>query len=259
MRKLIVALIVLVALLAVVDRVVVSAAEGVVARRVQVAAELEREPTVEIRGFPFLTQAVAGEYDRVDISLDSLKRDDMRLQDLAVRLEQVHAPLGQMLSRDGSITVRADSAQARALVPYEVIEQRMPAGADVQPQGDQLRLSGDVSLLGQQLPASALVEPSVADGQLVFEAEEVRAGGRTVTDRLADAFSFTVDVGELPFGLRVDGAEAAEGGLRVTASGTDILLTRAAVANGKAFTAYPRAGTRLGVLPESPRDGDSYG
>lgn len=252
MRKLIVALVVLVALLAVVDRVVVSAAEGVVARRVQVAAELEQQPTVDIRGFPFLTQAVGGEYDRLDISLDSLERDGMRVQDLSVRLEQVHAPLARMLSRDGSITVRADSARARVLVPYEVIEQRIPIDAEVQRQGERLQLSGEVSVLGQQLPAKALVEPSVADGQLVFEAAEVRAGGRTMTDRMADAFSFTVDVGELPFGLQVDGARAAADGLRVTARGADILLTGSGTASGRALAPHPSEAWARRV-PRDPR------
>lgn len=248
MRKLIVALVVLLALLAVADRVLVSAAEGVVARRVQVAAGLEREPTVEIRGFPFLTQAVAGEYDRVDISLGAMERDDMRLRDLTVRLKQVHAPLGRMLSRDGSASVRSESARASVLVPYGMIEQRMPVDADVQREGERLRLSGEVSVLGQQLPASAIVEPSVANGQLVFEAAEVQAGGRAVSDRLADTFSFTVDVGELPFGLRIDGARAADGGLRVTARGADVLLSGAAAAAGE-----PSAGGSHGdSLPDAP-------
>lgn len=225
MKKLVIALVVLAALLVAADRILVSAAEGVVARRVQVAADLERQPTVQIRGFPFLTQAVRGVYRRVEISLTALGRGDTRLEDLRVRLRDVHAPLAQMLNRDGSVTVRAESARATAVVPFAVLERRIPGDIEVNPQGDRLRLTGEVTIAGRSVPASAVVEPSVSEGRLVFTATAVTAAGATVTDRLGERFSFTVEVGQLPFGLHLTGVRVTGGGVRVIAAGTDLLLT----------------------------------
>lgn len=225
MRKLVIALVVLAALFVAADRVLVSAAESVVARRVQVAAELETEPTVQIRGFPFLTQAVRGNYRQIDISLTALERGDVRLENLVAHLDDVDAPLSQMLRQDGSATVRADSAKAAAVVPYEVIEERLPRGIQAEPRGDRLRLRGEIDVLGQTQPVTAVVGVEASQGTLAFDAMRVRVGGRAVPGSLAERFSFEVEVGELPFGLRITGAEATGEGVRVTAVGQDVLLT----------------------------------
>ena len=225
MRKLIIALVVLAALFVAVDRVVVSAAENVVARRVQVAADLEQEPQVEIRGFPFLTQAVRGLYRRVDISLDGLQRGDARLESLVVHLKDVHAPLAQMLNRDDSIRVRAESAKASAVVPYHVIEQRIPGEAQVKARGERLRLTTAVTRFGQEFAAEVVLQPSISDGNLVFSAQRIQVEGVGVTDELAERFDFTVEIGRLPFGLHLTGVEARPGGVRLAAVGKDVLLT----------------------------------
>lgn len=225
MRKLIVALLVLAALFVAADRVLASAAEGVVARRAQVAADLEPQPEVQIRGFPFLTQAVRGEYNRIDVSLTALERGDARLKDLVVHLRDVRAPLGQMLRQGGSITVRADSARAAAIVPYQVIEKQLPAGVQAEPNGDRLRLSGNVTVLGQQRSASALVDVSATEAGLAFDPARVQVEGRTVPNALGGRLSFDVQVGDLPFGLRITGVTVRENGLRLTAAGKDLLLT----------------------------------
>ena len=57
-KGLLVVLLLLVALAVVADRAVEQVAEGVVAR--QLAAELGTTPSVEVGGFPFLTQAIGG-------------------------------------------------------------------------------------------------------------------------------------------------------------------------------------------------------
>ena len=58
MKKLLVALLVLLALLVGADRVAEQVAEGRIAD--QLRADLSSAPQVEIGGFPFLTQALAG-------------------------------------------------------------------------------------------------------------------------------------------------------------------------------------------------------
>lgn len=248
MRKLLVALVVLAGLLVALDRVLVVAAENVVARRIQVTAGLDEEPTVEIRGFPFLTQAIGGVYRHVAVSLSSVERGDVRLEDLVVHLRDVHAPLGQMLRSEGSVSVRAESATASATVPYAVIEARVPGDVQVTPEGDRLRLASSGSFLGRGLSGAALVEVSAEAGELVFDATEIRVEGRTVTSQLADEFSFTIEVGELPFGLRIAGVRVTRNGLRVVASAENVRLTEPAAAEAN-VTPPPPALTIGSVFP----------
>lgn len=225
MRKFVVGLLVLAGLLVAADRVLVSAAESVVARRAQVAADLETRPKVEIRGFPFVTQAVRGVYDRIDVSLPTVERGEIRLEHLVVRLRDVHAPLAQMLREDGSVSVRADSARARVVVPYAVLERRLPAGVNLTARGGRLRLVGEVRVLGVRRDASALVDVHRAGTGFVFEATRVRVGGTPAPALLSDRLSFSIDVGELPFGLKMTRVEETRKGVAIAAVASDILLS----------------------------------
>lgn len=225
MRKLVIALIVLAGLFVAVDRILVAAAENVVAGRVQLAADLEEEPAVQVSGFPFLTQAVRGVYRRVEIRMPGLTAEGQRLSDLTVRLQGVHAPLGQMLGSESAITVRADSATASVVVPYALVEAQVPDGMEVRRAGDRLRISGRFSLLGREVTGNAVVAVRVREDRLVFRAQRVEAAGQTISGQAAERFNFSVDMGQLPFGLRVTGVDVVAGGMRVRATGTDLLLS----------------------------------
>lgn len=227
MRKLIITLIVLAALFVAADRVLVSAAEEVVARRAQVAADLNQEPKADIHGFPFLTQAVRGVYGQVDVSLPVVERDDLRVKNLVVHLHDVHAPLGPMLSRDSSATVRAESATASAVIPYEALSSHLPDGIRAHPAADGFRLTGTITRLGQKVSAHVTMNVSLRQGELVFSPSDVKVEGLPVTDALTRLFDFTVDVGSLPYGLRLTGVEATKNGIRLHAKRKDLVLRRA--------------------------------
>lgn len=226
MRRLFVALIVLVALFVIVDRVALAGAEREMGKRLQSAADLEERPDVDVHGFPFLTQVVSGYYDQVDVTVPHVAREGVRLDDLVVRLGGVRAPLREMLSGSGTDTVRAGSAGASAVVPYATVEREAPQGLQIQPRGDELRLAGDVTVLGQQLPASAQVKVSVRGDDLAFEPSNVEVDGRSVNGALSRRLAFTVPVGRLPLGLRLTGVHVTKDGLQITASGNDLTFTR---------------------------------
>jgi hypothetical protein len=79
-KALLVTLVVLLGLLVVADRVAVNVAEDRVAQQVQSSGRLAGPPTVDIGGFPFLTQAVAGDYSDVRLQLSA---DDLAQPGLA--------------------------------------------------------------------------------------------------------------------------------------------------------------------------------
>ena len=111
MRKLVVSLLTLVALLVVVDRVGLWAAQHDVAKRLQADAHLAATPKVEIHGFPFLTQLVGGDYHSVDISMSGLDSNGLRVDRLTVHLHSAHVSIGDVLSQDRS-RIRVDKATA---------------------------------------------------------------------------------------------------------------------------------------------------
>ncbi|MBW3551514.1 MAG: LmeA family phospholipid-binding protein [Proteobacteria bacterium] len=82
---------------------------------VQATTALPEEPDVTVRGFPFLTQALSGRYDRVDISARDAPAGEMTLTRLDTTLRGVRVTLSQALS--GSVgEVPVDAVEARALL-----------------------------------------------------------------------------------------------------------------------------------------------
>ena len=73
MRKLLVFLILLIVLLAVLDRVAVAGVQRDLADRIAAATDVEGTPEVEITGIPFLTQALSGHYQEVRFDLGTLR------------------------------------------------------------------------------------------------------------------------------------------------------------------------------------------
>src|SRR5215469_1687382 len=141
MRKLLIALGVLVVLLIAIDRIGVVVAENQISDRLATAYGLSEKPGVSITGFPFLTQVVSGNYQQIDVTADQVQADGATLHDLNVHLTGVHATISQLLS-SGSSTVTADRAAGSALVGWATVDQRLPRGFRITPDGKNLNVSG---------------------------------------------------------------------------------------------------------------------
>jgi hypothetical protein len=115
MRKLAVSLLIVLALLAVLDRVALWAAQHDVAERLQADAHLSSAPSVEIHGYPFLTQLVGGDYDDVDVVMHGLDSGGVRIDRLTVHVQGAHVSLGEVISQDRS-RIRIDHATAHLLL-----------------------------------------------------------------------------------------------------------------------------------------------
>ena len=97
LTALVVVVAVLLGLALLADRVAVGVAEDRVATEIATRTGLPGTPDVEIAGFPFLTQAMAGRYDDVRISLtaDQLGQPEGTAVDVA--LKGVELPLSTVL------------------------------------------------------------------------------------------------------------------------------------------------------------------
>ena len=221
-------------LLVVADRVGAAVAERVLADELQRSGGFTSRPDVEVRGVPFLTQVLAGRYDRIDVVARDVDAGEVAgtpvvVSRLSTTLRGARVPLQDALS--GTVaSVPVDRVDARALLPFSVLQRRTEVGdLTVAPEGDRLRLRGSVEVLGQELTASALSRLTVEDGAVVVTAESVDVGNDFVDDlvgrTLEDRFDVRVPLTGLPYGLEVDTVAVQPDGLAVTARGTDTVVS----------------------------------
>lgn len=228
MKGLVVTLVVLLGLLLVADRAGAAVASRAVASQVQSSAGLPAEPDVAIAGFPFLTQALAGRYERVEVEAVGVPAGELTLSRLDATLTGVRVPLSEVLS--GSLAgVPVERVQARALVGYdELVRLSGERRLSLVPSGDRLRVTGSVEVLGQTLSATAVSRVEVVEGDLRVIAESYEIGDAAadelVTRALGDRFDLRIPVSGLPYGLRLTDVQIDPEGLVVRATATDVVL-----------------------------------
>nr|WP_052478056.1 DUF2993 domain-containing protein [Kibdelosporangium sp. MJ126-NF4]CEL15674.1 hypothetical protein [Kibdelosporangium sp. MJ126-NF4]CTQ93599.1 hypothetical protein [Kibdelosporangium sp. MJ126-NF4] len=114
-RPLVITLVIVLALLVGIDFGAAAVAEYQVSKRAKAAFELTDDPAVTVRGFPFLTQALGGEYDHITVDAKGVPIKDI-LKDVEVHadLRGVQAPLSDLLAgRTDSIAVKEIEGQLR--------------------------------------------------------------------------------------------------------------------------------------------------
>ena len=227
MRKLVVVLVVLAALLVVADRVTLHLAETAVAQQARQGAGLTTTPSVRVRGFPFLTQALRGRFGRIDISATDLDRGGVRVSSLKATLRDVLIPWQQALN--GSATsIEVGSLQATAVVAYADLAHRSRVmGVTITPEGDALRVTGRVTVLGQTVRVSALSSVALKRGRIAVTARSLRVLGQStpgLVNALAGALDLLVPIGALPYDLKLTSLQVTPSGLQLEArSGPTVL------------------------------------
>lgn len=233
------ALLLLVGLVAAGDVVAAAAAEREVARQLQTAAALPARPQVDVRGWPFLPQAVRGRYADIRVQAADVPTGGVPLARLDVRLTGVRAPLAAAL-RGAVRELPVERLDASALVSYDALSRASDVGSvALSAAGDLLRVSGRVSVLGVTLEASALSSVSVRGDVLVVTAQRYEVGGAAtsavVTAALRGRLDLRLRVGTLPYGLVLSGARVVPGGVALRASAEDAVLRPGIVPAAGAF------------------------
>jgi len=228
MRALLVVLLLLLGLVVLADRVGVGVAEKAVAERLADAGSLSGTPEVDIRGFPFLTQAVGGRYDDVHISLTAAELGQPEGTRADIDLRGVHVPLSGVLS--GSVSeVPVDRIDGTATLSYELLSAQLGGDTTLQPEGDGLRITKTVELLGQTIPLTATGTVTLEGNQLVIDVEEAAGAGVDLPGFLvseaSDLLDLRYDVPALPFGLQLTSVRPADDGVDIAVEADDAVLT----------------------------------
>lgn len=228
MRALLVVLLLLAGLTLLADRVAVGIAEDRVADQLAGKGGLVGTPEVDITGFPFLTQVVGGRYEDVRIALDADELGQPAGTRADVSLRGVRVPLRTVLS--GSVQeVPVDRIDGTATLAYDLLAAELGSDATVTREGDGLRITRTVEVVGRSFPVTAAGTVALEGDQLVVDVEEAAGAGADIPDFLVDRVSDLLDlrytVPELPFGLQLTSVAPADDGVRVRVEATDAVLT----------------------------------
>jgi hypothetical protein len=227
-KALLVVLLLFLGLLVVADRVGVGIAEKAVAARLADSGSISGSPEVDIRGFPFLTQAVAGRYDDVRISLTAAELGQPDGTDADIALHGVHVPLSGVVS--GSVReVPVDRIDGTATLSYDLLSAQLGGDTTLRRDGDGLRITKTVELLGQTIPLTAAGTVTLEGNQLVIDVENAAGAGVDLPDflvsRASDLLDLTYDIPAWPFGLQVTSVRPADDGVVVQVEAQDAVLT----------------------------------
>jgi hypothetical protein len=227
-KALLVVLVLILGLALLADRVAVGAAEDRVATELAEKGGLQGTPEVEITGFPFLTQAMAGRYDEVRISLDSAELGQPDGTQADVVLRGVHVPLSSVVS--GSVRkVPVDRIDGTATLSYALLSAQLEGDTTLRREGDGVRITRTVELLGYRLPLTAAGTVVLDGNELVVDVEEAAGAGVDVpgflVGRASDLLDLRYAVPELPFGLELTAVRPAEDGVVVRVEAVDTVLS----------------------------------
>jgi hypothetical protein len=114
-RPLVITLVVILALLVAADFGAAAIAEYQVSKRARTAFSLTDDPAVTINGFPFLTQAISGDYTHITVDAKGVPiKDILKDVEIHAELRDVRAPLSDLLAgRTDNIVVGDMEAQVR--------------------------------------------------------------------------------------------------------------------------------------------------
>jgi hypothetical protein len=229
MRKLLVALVVLLLLAVAGDRVAHKLATDEAEKRLR--TEGLSDPSVDVGGFPFLTQVLSRSFHDVTVRTPALDRDGVRARRVSATATDVDVP--------SSGDVVAGTIAARGTIGYdEVLRQVGQSGLQLsRASDDEVRLRRSVTVLGQTLAVSARGRVDAAGRRITvvprgFELQGGQAVSPALAASLTDNFTLTYVVRGLPRGMRFDRIVPGASGFVVTLSGRDVVLSNTATALG---------------------------
>ncbi|MGH3755932.1 MAG: LmeA family phospholipid-binding protein [Pseudonocardiaceae bacterium] len=264
MRKLVVAVLVVVGLAVAADFGAAAVAEYQLAKQLRAQLTLASDPAVRINGFPFLAQALAGRYPAIDIRAAGLSVDP--LHDVAVEatLHDVGAPLSEVTSGslqsvqvarvDGRVRIK-DSDLGRAIGIEDLRIQQAsdreikdllppgtpPAGNSAPGNRAPVRMMATTDLAGQRIEiigigvielTASLVRITVLDVRLARDDVGAQSLPRGIRQSLLKALSTDVKPGGLPFAVTPTTVSVAAGSLVVEGTADNVTMRQAGIGAG---------------------------
>jgi hypothetical protein len=260
-RKLIIAVLVVVALAVAADFGAAAVAEHTVAKQLRQQLGLPSDPYVRINGFPFLPQAFAGWYPAIDVRASGLSVGPLHDLDVEATLHDVDAPLSEVSTGnlqsvraaqvDGRVRIK-DSDLGRA-IGIEDLRIQQPSDQEIKellPPGTQshgtsavvtstpgnrapVRMVATTDLAGQRIEVIGIGVIELTDGLVRITISTVRLSRdgvgevnlpRGIRQTLLKTLSTDVKPGGLPFDVTPTRVWVETGSVVVEGTATNVTL-----------------------------------
>ena len=212
---LLVVVILILAILGIGDQVAKSVAQNDIAQQVQQSG-LSAKPSVNIEGWPFLTQVLGHDLKTVDISANNVTADGSKVAfNFTATATGVH-----LNSSFNGATV--DQINGQALLPFSSVEGLLPIGGatvSADPADGPNAIKADLSIAS----VTGTVKQSGAN-QIVIQLNS--AGGLASLLGSVAGTSYTIDIPKLPAGLVVKSVSVTSQGIVATASASNTTFTQ---------------------------------
>jgi hypothetical protein len=225
------ALVVLLIVLVAADRVSAMLASKTAERYLARQAAFAQPPKVQINGFPFLTQAISGRYDDVEVRDSAVELGGVPASNLIAHLHGVHLPLSDLFG--GTVTsLPVDSASGSLTLSYpEVVRlSQIPMLAITDSDG-QLHVSATLTIpgFGVSAPVTGVGRAQIVGGALQLTVTQLSVDGLTVPASVLDVLTHDLEVPitlpALPYGLHVTGVTPTATGIVIAGSATQVVIS----------------------------------
>lgn len=263
MKKLVIVVVIVLGLLIAADFGAATAAEYQVSQQMRAKFGLNEDPAVKINGFPFLTQAAAGDYQNVNVQATGVPAPKVKKVDFDVTLRHLHAPLSDLMNGstehvvadevDGTVRLKALYLGELIGIPDLTIDrasdQDVKGDADNPPiaiaQNDKtkapVRLTGTQTIAGTKVKGVVIGVLSLVDGKLQIAPTSVKldngSGIVSLPPQLRAlvmrAFTFTLDPGALPFSATPTEVSLVNGSLGIRGLAHHVPLNQLAGGSGQ--------------------------
>jgi hypothetical protein len=249
-KKLVITLLVLVGLLVAADYGLAAAAEYQVAQKMRAKFELPEDPSVRINHFPFITQALAGDYRDIEISATGVPvRDQLRDLEIRANLYHVRIGLSDLLAGNtkngridqvkGSVKIKASDLNrlVNQVTPFTdmAIEpdtrNEPPEGLGNTPRTTAaVKLTGNTTVAGTKLKLTAFGTVALVGGQVQVSVTDVELddnalpGLSQLLSGVRQALSIKIDPGVLPYTVTPTAVRVESGAFTVEGTADNIAL-----------------------------------
>ncbi|NHD16374.1 MULTISPECIES: LmeA family phospholipid-binding protein [Actinopolyspora] len=244
-KKLVITLLVLIGLLVAADFGAAAVAENQVSKKMGDKLGLAKDPEVRINGFPFLTQAIRGDFR--DVQLRAPGVDMGPVEDVGLQADLHHARVSTFAMLRGNSSridvdevvgrVRLDDSSLGKVLPVNDLH-ISPAGDSAGPTADStstgVRMEGTVDIAGSTNKVAVTGRLVLNDeGGIRIEPRELdldnsKVGSVDLASRFEQAilrrFTTTLDPGMLPFTVRPTALHVERGALVAEGTARDVTI-----------------------------------
>ncbi|MFD9699460.1 DUF2993 domain-containing protein [Lentzea sp. NPDC059081] len=254
-KFLIITVIVLGVLLVAADFALAAAGEYQIAQRMREKLQLNEDPAVRINGFPFILQALRGDYQHVEIRAYGVPIKDEQqgvdLRDLDVEADLLHTrvALSDLLAGNvskatidtvkGSVRIKALDLNrlANQVTPFDKLsiepDNRVATQAPTDPKAPKttaaIKLSGQTNVAGKTVVLTAYGQIALVSGAIQINIDDIELDDtslKQIIPQLRQALAIKIDPGTLPFGATPTAVEVESGSFKLSGEIADVPLTQ---------------------------------